>query len=178
MRYLIISDLHSNWEALEAVLKDAKGQYDRAVCCGDIAGYGPDPNLVVDWARANLHAVIRGNHDRACAGLADPETFNPVARTADLWTMTQLTPENFDYLRKLPPGPLTVGGFQLVHGSPLDEDEYVVSFEDARNVIDYAEAAVTSSASSDWWAAATKRSKDPIHGTAERNCRSTATALI
>ena len=143
MRYLVISDLHSNLEALEAVIEDARGQYDRIVCCGDLAGYGPDPNPVIDWARGNLDAVIRGNHDRACAGLADPETFNPMAQAADLWTMAQLTPVNFEYLRALPAGPLTVDGFQLVHGSPLDEDEYMMSFEDARNVFEYVEAAVT-----------------------------------
>ena len=143
MRYLVISDLHSNWEALEAVIEDARGNYDRTVCCGDLAGYGPDPNRVIDWARGNLDAVIRGNHDRACAGLADPEDFNPVARAADLWTTAQLTAANFEYLRDLPAGPLTVDGFQLVHGSPLDEDEYLMSFEDVRNVFEYVEAAVT-----------------------------------
>ena len=59
MRYLIISDLHSNREALDAVLESARGEYDRIVCCGDIAGYGPDPNPVIDWARENLYAAIR-----------------------------------------------------------------------------------------------------------------------
>ena len=54
MRYLVISDLHSNLEALEAVLENARGRYERIVCCGDLVGYGPDPNIVVEWARANL----------------------------------------------------------------------------------------------------------------------------
>jgi predicted phosphodiesterase len=143
MRYLVISDIHSNWEALEAVIEDARGKYDRAVCCGDLAGYGPDPNLVIDWARMNLDAVIRGNHDRACAGIDDLENFNPVARAANLWTIASLTAENSAYLRALPAGPLTVDGFQLVHGSPLDEDEYLMSFEDVRNVIPYLEAGIT-----------------------------------
>src|ERR1019366_2228463 len=78
VRYLIISDLHSNREALEAVLDNARGEYDRIVCCGDLAGYGPDPNCVIDWARANLYAVIRGNHDRGCSGTENLEWFNPV----------------------------------------------------------------------------------------------------
>jgi diadenosine tetraphosphatase ApaH/serine/threonine PP2A family protein phosphatase len=143
VRYLVVSDLHSNWEALEAVLEDTEGQYDRVVCCGDLAGYGPDPNRVLDWARANLHAVVRGNHDRACCGLEDLEWFNPVARAATVWTMAQLNPVNFDYLLQLPAGPLMADGFQLIHGSPLDEDEYLISATDARNVFDYLEASVS-----------------------------------
>jgi predicted phosphodiesterase len=134
LRYLILSDLHANREALEAVLADARGQYDRILCCGDIAGYGPDPNFVVEWSRQNLTEVIRGNHDRACAGLEDLEWFNPVARSACVWTMAKLTRANFDYLRALAAGPLSVGDFQLAHGSPLDEDEYLLSLNDARHV--------------------------------------------
>jgi predicted phosphodiesterase len=134
LRYLILSDLHANREALEAVLSDARGQYDRILCCGDIAGYGPDPNFVVDWSRTNLAEVIRGNHDRACAGIEDLEWFNPVARSACVWTMANLTRGNFEYLRDLAAGPLTMGDFQLAHGSPLDEDEYLLSLNDARHV--------------------------------------------
>jgi diadenosine tetraphosphatase ApaH/serine/threonine PP2A family protein phosphatase len=143
VRYLVVSDLHSNWEALEAVLENARGQYDRIVCCGDLAGYGPDPNRVIDWSRANLHAVVRGNHDRACCGLEDLEWFNPVARAASIWTMSRLSQVNVEYLRGLPAGPLKLDGFQLIHGSPLDEDEYLVSATDARNVFDYLEAGVS-----------------------------------
>jgi diadenosine tetraphosphatase ApaH/serine/threonine PP2A family protein phosphatase len=143
VRYLIVSDLHSNWEALEAVLDDARGRYDRIVCCGDLAGYGPDPDRVIDWARANLHAVVRGNHDRACCGLEDLEWFNPVARAATVWTMAHLSQVNFDYLRQLPAGPLPVDAFQLIHGSPLDEDEYLISATDVRNVFDYLETNIS-----------------------------------
>lgn len=143
MRYLIISDLHSNWEALEAVLETSSGQYDRIVSCGDLVGYGPDPNRVVDWARSHLDAVIRGNHDRGCSGIEDLDWFNPVAKAATIWTMGQLTQDNIEYLRQLPAGPLCVNGFQLIHGSPLDEDEYLMTAADARNVFDYLEAGVT-----------------------------------
>lgn len=143
MRYLIVSDLHSNREALDAVLNEARGEYGRVVCCGDLAGYGPDPNPVIDWARANLHAVIRGNHDRGCSGTENLEWFNPVARAASLWTLSQLTPVNLEYLRALPAGPLSVDDFQLIHGSPLDEDEYLISVSDARNVFPYLEANIT-----------------------------------
>jgi diadenosine tetraphosphatase ApaH/serine/threonine PP2A family protein phosphatase len=143
VRYLIVSDVHSNWEALEAVLENARGLYDRIVCCGDLVGYGPDPNPVLEWARANLHAVVRGNHDRACCGMEDLEWFNPIARAATVWTISNLSPVNFEYLRRLPAGPLLVDGFQLIHGSPLDEDEYVISATDARNVFDYLDANVS-----------------------------------
>lgn len=142
MRYLIISDLHSNREALEAVLKAARGLHDRIVCCGDLAGYGPDPNHVIDWARKNLDAVIRGNHDRACSGLESLEWFNPVAKMATEWTMANLSPENLAWLLALTPGPMAVDGFRLIHGSPLDEDEYVTSLTDARNVFSYLEGKV------------------------------------
>ncbi len=140
MRYLIISDLHSNWEALEAGIEDARGLYDQILCLGDLAGYGPDPNRVIDWVRANVAVVIRGNHDRASAGLEDLEWFNPVARAATVWTMERLTEENRAYLESLPRGPVLYDDFLLVHGSPLDEDEYLVSITDARNVFSYLEA--------------------------------------
>jgi diadenosine tetraphosphatase ApaH/serine/threonine PP2A family protein phosphatase len=139
LRYLVISDVHSNLEALEAVLEDSKGQYERIVCCGDLAGYGPDPNAVIDWSRANLSAVIRGNHDRACAGIDSLEWFNPIAQTATRWTMAQLTPENLEYLRSLPAGPLAMENFLLAHGSPLDEDEYLISVTDAADVLRHME---------------------------------------
>ncbi len=127
MRYLIISDIHANWEALQAVLNSAKGEYDRVLCCGDLVGYGADPNATVEWARANLSTVVRGNHDRACVGLDDLEWFNPVAKAAAIWSMSAITEENAAYIRSLPKGPLAVEDFHVAHGSPLDEDEYMVS---------------------------------------------------
>ncbi len=69
MRYLVLSDIHANMEALEAVLADAEGLYQEVICLGDIVGYGPDPNQVTTWVRQNCDAVIRGNHDRASASL-------------------------------------------------------------------------------------------------------------
>lgn len=142
MRYLIVSDIHGNREALEAVLAAAEGQYDRVVCCGDLVGYGADPNAVVDWVRTRAKVVVRGNHDRACVGLEDLEWFNPVARAAALWTCRELTPENAAWVRALPRGPVTVDGFQVVHGSPLDEDEYMLDPADARQSFAYMGSAV------------------------------------
>jgi diadenosine tetraphosphatase ApaH/serine/threonine PP2A family protein phosphatase len=139
MRYLILSDIHANWEGLETVLRHAEGQYDEILCGGDLVGYCADPNAVVDWARRHVTAVVRGNHDKACTGLDDLDWFNPVARAAALWTQAQLTPENLEYLRKLPRGPLRVGQFQLLHGSPLDEDEYLINSHDVRQIGSYVE---------------------------------------
>src|SRR5579864_3032592 len=77
--FLIVSDIHANREALEAVLAHAHGDYDRIVCLGDLAGYGADPNFTVEWARANVSAIVRGNHDRVCAGLDSLYSYRPAA---------------------------------------------------------------------------------------------------
>jgi predicted phosphodiesterase len=143
VRYLILSDIHGNLEGLEAVLEHASGKYDQALCCGDLIGYGADPNPVVDWVRAHVSAVVRGNHDKASVGLDDLEWFNPVARYAALWTQRELTPENVAYVRDLPAGPLRLDGFQIVHGSPLDEDEYLLGPSDAAQVFEYLETPLT-----------------------------------
>lgn len=130
MPFLIVSDIHGNREALEAVLSSAQGRYDRIVCLGDLVGYGADPNFAVDWARENAVAVIRGNHDKVCAGLESLYLYRPAARAAAEWSRNALTPENLDYLERLPRGPLPYEDFDLVHGSPLDEDEYLVTLQD------------------------------------------------
>src|SRR5262249_13815019 len=135
-------DLHANWEALQAVLEKARGQYDRALCCGDLVGYGADPNLVVEWVRANCPVVVRGNHDRACIGQEDLEWFNPVARAAAIWTLGRLTPENVEYIASLTKGPVTEDGFQVVHGSPIDEDEYMLAADEAFEAFGYLETRV------------------------------------
>lgn len=140
MRYLILSDIHANWQALEAALEHARGAYDRILSCGDLVGYGADPNRVVEWARENLQGIVRGNHDRGCAGLEDLEWFNTVARGSARWTMSVLSDANLAYLGNLPRGPLALDGFCLVHGSPLDEDEYVLSESDAAGLSGYLEA--------------------------------------
>jgi predicted phosphodiesterase len=143
VRYLILSDIHSNWEALEAVLRDAEGDYDQVLCCGDLVGYGADPNRVVDWARERAKLVVRGNHDKGCSGLDDLEWFNPVARAAATWTGQRLTPDNLNYLRNLPKGPAEMDSFQILHGSPLDEDDYLVSNFAIAQVTPYLERLVS-----------------------------------
>lgn len=87
MRFLIISDSHANWHALEAVLADAEGKYDQIVCCGDLVGYNPEPGAVVDWTRENCTAVVRGNHDKVVSGIDSLEWFNDAAKIAARWTV-------------------------------------------------------------------------------------------
>jgi diadenosine tetraphosphatase ApaH/serine/threonine PP2A family protein phosphatase len=138
MRYLILSDLHANLEATTAVLRDARGRgFDRAACLGDIVGYGASPNEVVDLLRAlEPVAVVRGNHDKVAAGVDSGEQFSEIALQAALWTREALTAPNREWLASLPRGPLEVDGFLISHGTPVDEDAYLLSEEDARAVFE------------------------------------------
>jgi diadenosine tetraphosphatase ApaH/serine/threonine PP2A family protein phosphatase len=130
MRRLIVSDIHANIEALEAVLKDAEGGYDEIVCCGDLVGYGASPAEVVDWAREKANLIVRGNHDRVCAGLEDHGWFNPRAQAAAQWTAENLSRTQLQWLAALPAGPLLEDGYILAHGSPADEDAYLLDYEE------------------------------------------------
>lgn len=133
MRILILSDIHSNLEALEACLAAAP-PHDLVVNLGDTVGYGANPNEVIARCRALGKTFVRGNHDKAVSGLMDLGEFNAAAGLATLWTRDQLTSENLNWLRGLPQGPVQIEelpGVQFVHGSALDEDEYMVSVRDA-----------------------------------------------
>jgi diadenosine tetraphosphatase ApaH/serine/threonine PP2A family protein phosphatase len=140
VRALVLSDIHANLEALEACLAAAP-QHDVVANLGDIVGYGANPNEVAERSRKLSRVLVRGNHDRACTGLGGIEQFNPVAALAAMWTQQALTPENLQWLRTLPAGPeaLPVNGTEqraiCVHGSPLDEDEYLISLQDAMDVL-------------------------------------------
>ncbi len=133
MRILLLSDIHANLEALEACLAAAPA-CDLVANLGDVVGYGASPNEVIDRVRSLGKIFVRGNHDKAATGLLSLDDFNPMAAAAALWTRNQLTPAHFDWLYALPHGPLPVAEFpqmQIVHGSPEDEDTYVVSIGDA-----------------------------------------------
>jgi diadenosine tetraphosphatase ApaH/serine/threonine PP2A family protein phosphatase len=132
MRALLLSDIHANLEALEAVLAAAP-PYDVVWNLGDVVGYGANPNEVIDAARKLGSVFVRGNHDRACCGLGGIEEFNPIAQRAARWTECVLTGEHRDWLRQLAVGPVMPDGPQVscVHGSPIDEDEYIVTVRDA-----------------------------------------------
>jgi predicted phosphodiesterase len=133
MRILILSDIHGNLDALESVLTAAAGAYDQLWHLGDAVGYGAYPNQIVERMRALGTVHVRGNHDRVASGIESAEGFNPIAAMAAHWTTKQLTPENLEWLRAMPQGPVYPEGSiaACVHGSPLDEDEYIVSLNDA-----------------------------------------------
>ena len=148
MRVLILSDLHANLQATEAVLDDAAREgWDRALVLGDLVGYGADPIAVLDIVRALEHAtVIRGNHDKVAAGIDDASTFNIVARQAAEWTASLLDADRAAYLRALPKGPVTIDGLglaaEICHGAPFDEDYYLFDAGDAARGFAASEAAV------------------------------------
>jgi predicted phosphodiesterase len=143
VRILILSDIHANLEALNACL-EAAPDYDRVFNLGDIVGYGANPNEVTERARELGKVFVRGNHDKACAGLTSLEDFNPIAGLAVLWTQRQLAPENMEFLREMPGGPISpVPGIQCVHGSARDEDEYVLVARDAYGLLAESDARLT-----------------------------------
>src|SRR5579864_5520839 len=145
MRILLLSDIHSNLEALDACLAKAPA-HDVAVNLGDIVGYGASPNEVIERSRDSAQLFVRGNHDKAACGLMDVTDFNPVAGMAALWTREHLKPENLEWLRQLPQGPIRVDeelDAQFVHGSPIDEDEYLVTLRDAQEPLTYSSVALT-----------------------------------
>jgi diadenosine tetraphosphatase ApaH/serine/threonine PP2A family protein phosphatase len=133
VRILLLSDIHSNLEALDACLAAAPA-HDLVVNLGDTVGYGANPNEVIARVRSLGRVFVRGNHDKAVSGLMDLDDFNPIAGIATLWTRDHLTPENLAWLGSLPQGPIRVDGLpsvQFVHGSAHDEDEYLISVRDA-----------------------------------------------
>lgn len=131
MRILVFSDIHGNLQALEAVLASA-GAVDQVWNLGDVVGYGANPNEVVELVRSVATVNVRGNHDRVCCGLTSSQGFNPVAATAAAWTQRKLTPENLQWLRDMPQGPVPGAGRAMcAHGSPLHEDQYIVTMRDA-----------------------------------------------
>jgi predicted phosphodiesterase len=131
MRYLIIADMHGNWDALTTVLEAAdQTGYDEALVLGDLVGYGASPNEIIEELQQleRPFHVIRGNHDKVVAGIDNGLNFNPTALAAARWTSASLTPENLDYVRQLPQGPIKVAPeIVICHGSVVDEDEYLLS---------------------------------------------------
>lgn len=131
MRALVVSDIHGNLQALQAVLA-AAGPFDQLWNLGDAVGYGGNPNEVIEVLRARAAVNVRGNHDRVCAGLTSSHGFNPVAAQAAAWTQATLHQDNLHWLQNVPKGPVAAGeGAMAAHGSPLDEDHYILSMRDA-----------------------------------------------
>ena len=135
MSYGLISDIHGNLEALEAVLAELK-DVDGFLCMGDLVGYGADPNACVERIRALPKLTcVAGNHDLAAIGSYDLSWFNPFARAAIEWTAKQLSQENKDYLGSLP-GTAHADSALLVHGSLPQEMGYITSPNEARICFD------------------------------------------
>jgi diadenosine tetraphosphatase ApaH/serine/threonine PP2A family protein phosphatase len=134
VRYLVLTDIHANLEALDACLADGRARgYDRVLVLGDLVGYGADPNAVVDRVQAlDPAALVRGNHDKVACGLDQADGFNAVARSAARWTLEVLIPEYRAWLAALPRGPQLVDELvEICHGSPFDEDAYIFDELDA-----------------------------------------------
>ena len=129
----VVSDVHSNLEALEAVLADAEKQgASKLWCLGDVVGYGADPNAVCERLKADAHAAVAGNHDWAACGKMTLGYFNSAAAAAAEWTAEQLSPSSKEWLASLPLEQVE-DGVRLVHGSPSEPEswQYVLSVAEA-----------------------------------------------
>jgi predicted phosphodiesterase len=138
VKSLVVSDLHSNPEALTAVFRHVqRKKLNQIICLGDFVGYGAQPNQVLDMMRnvRRRKLYVRGNHDRVAAGIDDGSTFNETARVAALWNRDHLSPPNKTFVRALRAGPLVEDGILYCHGSPHDEDEYIFTENQAARVL-------------------------------------------
>jgi len=134
VKYLIFSDVHSNTEALQVLLRWARRKrIDKYVVLGDLVGYAASPNQVVDQVRKlRPLEIVRGNHDKVVAGVEDGRDFNAAALQAATWTHQKLSPVNLAFIKSLPAGPRIVDGrFLMCHGTPFNEDAYMFSDYDA-----------------------------------------------
>lgn len=127
MRYAVFSDVHSNLEALEAVLADIdRERPDAIMCLGDTVGYGPDPNECAARIQALAGPALAGNHDLAAVGTLDITAFSPMARAAIEWTIGVVNPDTRRWIVSLPER-LQTPDFLGVHGSPRDPiEEYIL----------------------------------------------------
>ncbi len=140
MRYLILSDVHGNLQALDAVLADARRcRFDETLILGDLVGYGADPQGVIETV-LGLHPIasVRGNHDRVAAGISSAADFHDQARAAIEWTRRNLTASGRQALEAMPEGPVDVApGLMICHGAPFDEDHYIFDTRDAWRALSF-----------------------------------------
>jgi diadenosine tetraphosphatase ApaH/serine/threonine PP2A family protein phosphatase len=135
MKYALLSDIHSNLEAFQAVIKDLEyEQVDHVCFLGDIVGYGADPDQCIDLLQGLTSRVVAGNHDWAAVGLTDTTYFNPVAKSAIDWTSEKISPSHRKFLKTLPLTHL-LPPIQLVHATPHKPEtwNYIFSLKEALN---------------------------------------------
>ncbi len=135
MKYAIISDIHGNLEALNAVLKDIKHRsIDEIICLGDIVGYYPDPQKCIDLVRSNVTCCVAGNHDYAAIGKIDTSNFTYYAHTAMEWTKHHLSESDANFLKTLP---LTIEKDEMffTHSSPSNPQDWVYVFPDSEDAV-------------------------------------------
>ncbi len=138
MKIAVISDIHSNLEALSTVITFLKEQQIRRIfCLGDVVGYGPRPNECVELVRRNCEVCLMGNHDHAVIGETDITYFNAHAQESVLWTQRQLTAANMQFLKKLK-FQHQLDDILLVHSTPLHPEawDYIFSEREARYYMD------------------------------------------
>jgi diadenosine tetraphosphatase ApaH/serine/threonine PP2A family protein phosphatase len=137
MRIGIISDIHSNLEALtQSLAALERHRPDRVVCLGDVVGYGASVNECCDLVRKVAEVTLLGNHDAAVSGRMDYSFYYDAARHALDWTASRIGPENLDWLRSLP-YTHRIADVQFSHGNPLNAEayEYVFAIEQARELV-------------------------------------------
>jgi predicted phosphodiesterase len=136
MKIAIISDIHSNFEALTRAFEviDASN-IDEIICLGDVVGYGANPNECVDMIKERCSIVLKGNHDEAVVKTERGKEFNKLARSAIEWTHNELRNENLDYLSTLP-FLSRKNGLLFVHSSPMDPESwhYIITVAHAANL--------------------------------------------
>lgn len=132
MRYAVISDIHSNLEALAAFFEETKAlDIGKTVCLGDVVGYNANPNECVELVRKNRILCVMGNHDSRAAGIESASDFNLLAAHAVVWTAEALTPENAEFLKNLPRSLHVDRKFLAIHGWVNNTDSYIMGPRDA-----------------------------------------------
>ncbi|MGA6994071.1 MAG: metallophosphoesterase family protein [Candidatus Deferrimicrobiaceae bacterium] len=137
VKIAVVSDIHSNGDALEAVIREIDRQRaDRVLHLGDLVGYNAEPEKCVRWAREHAAAGIMGNHDAVVTGKASGEFFHAPALLAARWSAKHISPESVAYLSALPERLRFSEEILLAHGAPSDPDRYLFLLEDAEEEVD------------------------------------------
>jgi predicted phosphodiesterase len=137
LKIAILSDIHANGEALDAVARELERRGpDRVLHLGDLVGYNADPEKCVRWVMERTSGGILGNHDAVACGKSGGESFNAPALVAARWSATHVSDASREYLENLPERLALDGGILLVHGAPSDPDRYLYTMNDAVEELD------------------------------------------